>query len=839
MDPERWQRIEQLYHAALALKETERSSLLEDSCASDEALHREVEGLLACHGKAEQFMEVPALEVMAKALEEDRSHGQQSSSTEAEDCLLGRTISHYRIVERLGEGGMGIVYKAEDMRLGRVVALKVIRECQTELDRRRRLWQEARAAAQVSHPNACQLYEFGQEKDALFLVMEFIEGESLENRLKRGPLPMQEAAQIVLGMLSALEAFHRAGIVHRDLKPSNVLISSQGAKLLDFGIAKQSSLGFCDPAAALLLKATMPGAFLGTPRYASPEQLKGELVDARSDLFSVGAIFFEMLTGSPPFSGESFAEISHSVLHALPPALAGSPAICALGRITRTALERNPMNRYPNADAMATKIREALAMDGAEASVRARPVQRLMVLPFRILGSGKEAQFLAFSLPEAITVSLAGLNDLVVRSSIVAARYFCDRIDLERIAKEAEVDMVLIGTLLELGEQLRITTQLVEVPSGTLVWSHTSECTIRDLLQLHDDVVRRIVDSILPSLTPNEHQSLKEDRPASAAVYELYLRAIELSRKVENLPAAIEQYDRCIQMDASYAPAWARLGRARWLWDKYNIGSTEGLQSADEAFQVAFRLNPDLTLAHNFYTHVQVDQGRTLEALIRLLKRAHQRRSDAELFAGLEHVCRYCGLLQSALAAHREARRLDPQISTSVVHTYFMLGDYQRALETSATGYGCEMAVVLAALGRVEEAVSLLRQRELSRPWPIARLYLTSLRALLDGNREESLAAMEELINSTFRDPEGMFYLARQLSYLGEESKSLDMLSGAIQNGFFCYPALIRDPWLDSLRSRTEFAELLSKAQELHSQASRCFVDLGGDSILGIQLESC
>jgi serine/threonine protein kinase len=835
MEAEHWQKVERLYHAALEVEVSQRRALLEDSCVGDEELRREVESLLACHGKAEQFMEVPALEVMAKALAEDP--GKQSPSTEDQGLLVGRTISQYRIVERLGEGGMGIVYKAEDMRLGRVVALKVIRGYQREPGRRRRLWQEARAAAQVSHPNACQLYELGQEKDALFLVMEFIEGESLEDRLKRGRLPPQEAAQIVLGMLSALEAFHRAGIVHRDLKPSNVLISSQGAKLLDFGIAKQNSLDFCDPASALPPDATMPGVFLGTPRYASPEQLKGERADARSDLFSVGAIFFEMLTGSPPFSGESFAEICHSVLHALPPALTGSAAISAFGRIARTALERDPVNRYPNADAMAAKIREALAMDGLDASVRARPVQRLMVLPFRILRSREEMQFLAFSLAEAITVSLAGLNDLIVRSSIVAARYLSDPLDLKRIAKEAEVDLVLIGTLLGFGDQLRITTQLVEVPSGTLVWSRSSEGTIRDLLQLHDDVVRQIVDSILPSLTPSEHQSLKEDRPASATVYELYLRANELSRKVENLPAAIEQYDRCIQMDASYAPAWARLGRARWLWDKYNIGTTEGLHSADEAFQVAFNLNPNLTLAHNFYTHVQVDQGRTLEALIRLLKRAHQRRSDAELFAGLEHVCRYCGLLQSALAAHREARRLDPLISTSVVHTYFMLGDYQRALETSATGYGCEMAVVLAALGRAEEAVSLLRQRELSRPWRIARLYLTSLRALLEGNREESLAAMGEIINSTFRDPEGMFYLARQLSYLGEESKSLAMLSGAVHNGFFCYPALLRDPWLDSLRSRTEFAELLSKAHELHRQASRSFVDLGGDSILGIQAE--
>ena len=748
------------------------------------------------------------------------------------------SIGPYRVLSKVGEGAMGIVLKAQDKRLNRMVALKIIREFQSDPGRRRRLLQEARAAAQVCHPNACQLYDLGEENDTLFLVMEFIEGESLADRIRRGPLPPQEASQIVLGMLSALEAFHRAGIIHRDLKPSNVLLSSQGAKLLDFGIAKQHGTRPADAAATLTADATMPGMFLGTPRYASPEQLKGQAVDARSDLFSVGAIFFEMLTGTPPFSGESFAEIAHSVLHVSPPALTGSPAVFALGRIVQSALARDPQERYFSAEAMAGKIREALAMDGVESRVRARPVQRLMVLPFRILRPSEEVQFLSFSLPEAITVSLTGLNDLVVRSSIVAAQYGSDSPDLKRIAKEAEVDVVLTGALLHLGEQLRITTQLVEAASGTMIWSHTSQGTIRDLLQLHDDVVRRIVDSMLPSLSPREHQALKEDRPASATVYELYLRANELSRTWQNLPVAIEQYERCVALDSSYAPAWAKLGRARWLWDKYSHGSMEGLRAADDAFQSALRVNPHLTLAHNLYTALQVDQGRTLEALKRLVIRLRDRRNDPELFAGLAHVLRYCGLLPAALAAHNEARRLDPQIATTVNHTYIMLGDYVRALEASAGDFGYAPAVCLVLLGRSNEAVLLLREREQLKPGRLAELYLTSMRALLEGKREESLAASEELMKATFRDPEGMFYLARQLSYLGEADKSLSMLSRAIQHGFFCYPALVRDPWLDSLRGRSEFTGLLRQAQEQHREAVRVFMDLRGDSLLGVPAES-
>jgi serine/threonine protein kinase/tetratricopeptide (TPR) repeat protein len=746
-------------------------------------------------------------------------------------------VGPYKIVDKLGEGGMGAVFRAHDSRLDRAVALKAVRGPQPGEALRRRCWEEARAAARVSHPNACRLYDILEENGELFLVMELIEGESLAARIQRGAIPVQEAAQIMLGLLSALEAFHKAGIVHRDLKPSNLLLSPQGAKVLDFGLAKQTDWRTLDPSGMTLSAATASGTFLGTPRYASPEQFRGQEADARSDIFSAGAILFEMLTGQPAFAGEAFVDIAHSVLHGSPPALAGSPAITAFSRIIHTALEREQQDRYQTAEHMAGEIRGALATEGIEARVKARPLRRLIVLPFRVLRPSEEIQFLAFSLPEAITVSLAGLEDLVVRSSIVADKYTHGSPDLKKIAAEEDVDVVLTGALLPVGEQLRITTQLVEAPSGTLLWSHSSQSTIRELLELHDDLVGRVVKSILPSLSAREHEALQQDRPASATVYELYLRANELARQRENTPAAIEQYERCVEMEPSFAPAWARLGRARWFWDKYTTGSDEGLRAADDAFQAAFRLNPNLALAHNFYTHLQIDQGRSFDALKRLLERAQRRRNDPELFAGLAHVCRYCGLLQPAVAAHQEARRLDPQIPTTAMHTYFMLGDYQRALETGAGDFGYGLALILDALGRREEAIASLRQRENATTGRLAGLFLTSLRALLEGKREESLGAMEAFRKATFRDPEGMFYIARQLAYLDAKPSALEMLSRAIDKGFFCYPTMVRDPWLDSMRGSKEFTELIRRAQELHREAVQSFFALGGDILLGTQTE--
>src|SRR5262249_43218450 len=328
---------------------------------------------------------------------------------------------------------MGVVFKARDQRLDRTVALKLIRNHSGDPSKRQRFWQEARAAAQVAHPNACRLYDITEEADELVLVMEFVEGESLAQRLQQVPLGPRQAAQIALELLSALQAFHKLGIVHRDLKPANILLSSHGAKLLDFGIVKSFCPAESEETLATLGDTTAPGIFLGTPRYASPEQFNGRAVDARSDLFSLGAILFEMLTTKPAFPGESFAELCHSVLHVTPPALTGSPAIAAMGRIIHTAVARAPHERYQSAEKMAEDLRKALLAEGVDTPVRAQTLRRIMVLPFRLMRRCEDLEFLTYSLPESITVSLSGLENLVVRSSLIAAQYAQDVPDLQKI----------------------------------------------------------------------------------------------------------------------------------------------------------------------------------------------------------------------------------------------------------------------------------------------------------------------------------------------------------------------------------------------------------------------
>jgi len=740
-------------------------------------------------------------------------------------------IGPYQITAKLGEGGMGVVYHAQDTRLNRAVALKMIRDPVADENLRKRFLREAQSAARVSHPSICRLYDIGEEDGRPFLVMELLEGESLACRLSRGPMQVAEAVQVSLSMLSALDALHRSSILHRDLKPSNVFLSTQGVKLLDFGLAKPIAPEH-DPHGQTATELTREGVIAATPRYASPEQITGKMVDIRSDLFSTGAVLFEMLTGKYAFAGDSAIAIFHAILYDSPPTLSGSPAIVAVDRVVHRALSKDPESRFPAADEMAAELRHALQLeDSGTRAVETRTMKRLIVLPFRALRSDPDTDFLAFSLPDAIASSLAGLNSLVVRSSLAAARFAGPAPDLKEIAKEADVDVVLTGTLLRAGTQLRLATQLVEAPSGTLIWSRSSQVELRDIFQLQDTLVSSVVESLALPLTAGERKLLVHDAPASASAYDLYLRANELSRNRENMSEAIELYEQCVTKDPAYAPAWAHLGRARWLADKYVVGSPEKMGAADAAFRRALELNPDLPLAHNFYTSLEVEQDRALDAMRRLLRRSQSTRNDPELFAGLTHACRYCGLLEASLAAHQQARRLDPHIPTTVINTYFEMGDYQSALDVSKHDYGYGTAAALAMLGRVDEAIAVLKEKE-QLSWRLGKLYLVSLRTLLEGDRTGSLEASDELLAATFRDPEGWYLLARQLGYLNESERAFSALSRT--GGFFCYSALAADPWLDSLRGYPEFKQILRKAQTQHQEALSVFQAEGGPALLGV-----
>ena len=740
-------------------------------------------------------------------------------------------LGHYRLLRKIGEGGMGEVYEARDDRLERTVAVKIIRrgqECETA---RRRLWREARSLARVSHPHVCQIFDAEQAGDVLFLVLELLEGQSLAHRLAGGPLAAVDTVCIGRQVLEALEALHALGIVHRDLKPSNIFLTTHGVKLLDFGLASSyvaPSADITQTASAL----TAPGTLAGTPHYMSPEQAQGLAVGPMSDLFSAGAVFYEMLSGTYAFEGDSAVDVLYNVVHAQPAPLRGSPQIEALDAVIRRALAKEPAQRYASAREMAAALEMAAAPRSAARA--GAPVTRLIALPFRALRKDEETDFLTYSLPDAVSTSLSAINTLVVRSSLVAARFEGQSPDPRRIAAEAGVDAILTGTLLRVGAQLRVMCQLVEAPAGTVLWSETAQVSMDDLFLVQDGLVQRIVQSLMLPLTEWERRTLERDVPAGPRVYEYYLRANQLTqiRSLANMKAARDLYLQCVETDPQYAPAWARLGRVHRFIEKFGEDTTENFQLAGAAFQRAFALNPDLGLAHNLYTPIECDQGRAPQAMVRLLERARYRTNDPELFAGLVQACRYAGELRASVAAHERACVLDPHAATSVAHTYFLLGDYPQTLAhyPSKGGYYLDCAA-LAGLGQNERALALLREREATGS---VHGVIQSLRAYLEGKFDEAVRAIAACEDMTRRDPESRFYTCRHLARMGAPEPAMEALSGVIDQGFLCAYPLRHDCWLDPLRALPQFQELASKAERRQAEAHQSFLSAGGDWILDV-----
>ncbi|RPJ58067.1 MAG: hypothetical protein EHM23_18520 [Acidobacteria bacterium] len=748
---------------------------------------------------------------------------------------LPSRIGHYVISSRLGEGGMGVVYAALDERLERTVAVKRLSSLANDETARMRFWREARAAASVNHPNICQIYEIGEDGGELFIAMELLEGEALSERLRRGPLSVSQAMPVALGILAALSALHARGIIHRDLKPSNVFLTPNGVKLLDFGLARPTVEQ--SPASATAL--TRTGIIVGTPRYMAPEQVTGEAVDSRSDLFAVGALLFEMLAGRPAFGGSSEVNILHATLLEQPPALTGSPAVAAVDRVIRRALAKRPAERPASADVMAEDLRAVSGLDGDDTPALARALTRLVVLPFRVLRSDPETDFLAFSLPDAISTSLSGIGSLIVRSSATAARFAVEVPDLKALAAEADVDRVVMGTLLRSGDQLRASAQLVEAPGGTLLTSHTVQSSLGDLFRLQDDIARRVVEALsLPLM--GERMSPAPDAPANAQAYELYLRANELARNYEGLMRARGLYERCLDLDPGFAPAWAHLGRCHRVIGKFIEGTPDSEERAEEAFRRSLELNPRLSVAHKFYAYLEADTGRVQRALVRLLNEANRRGNDPELFTGLVHACRYCGLYDESTAAHHEARRLDPNVETSFDGTLLLMGDVDRLLAVErpslvAGGDDGKLVIGLGLAGRRDEARRILLHMRRDSYLPLFQAWIDYLLAWLDRRTSDMV-----FDSSAFRslkiqdDPEAIFEEGWLLCDAGEHEKGLVYLERAVTKGYSVAPTLARSHQFDALRSNPAFQALLKKAEAGRQQALVAFREAGGERLLGI-----
>ncbi len=553
------------------------------------------------------------------------------------------TIGGYRITGKLGEGGMGVVYEAVDERLRRKVAIKTIRDIAADPTQRDRLWREARMAAGINHPGICQVYEIGEAEGELFIAMEYLDGEALADHIARGSIPLSKALAYTQEMLAALGAMHSRGIVHRDLKPTNIFLTEHGVKLLDFGLARPelAAQGEQD------LQITQTGAIVGTPYYMAPEQWSQGPLSPACDLFALGAILYEMLSGKPAFGGGSVLEVCRAIIKEELDPLTGGSDVMAVNRVIQRSVSKKPADRYPDAAAMAEALRSTRSMlDTANL-----PPPSIAVLPFTDMSPGKDQDYFCEGMAEEILGALSKIRGVRVASRSSAFRFKGQAEDIRKIGEALNVGTVLEGSVRTAGDRLRITIQLVNVDDGYQIWSERYDRQMEDVFDIQDEISESIVDALRVKLIGGE-ASAPARQTASLEAYHLYLKGQHnwYRREKDSLRKAARFFEDAARVDPDYVLAhtglvisYSSLGyygleqsiahpkakaaiERAWSIDNSaaEVHAAKGLMQlwlelnwadSEQSIKRSIELDPDYALARCWYGFLLDGTGRSAEGL--------------------------------------------------------------------------------------------------------------------------------------------------------------------------------------------------------------------------------
>jgi len=493
--------------------------------------------------------------------------------------MLGRTISHYHITSQLGEGGMGVVYEAEDTNLGRHVALKFLTPALAgDENLLQRFQREARAASALNHPNICTIHGIEQHESEHFIVMELLDGQSLSDRIRRGPLDIESVLTLGVQLADALESAHSKGIVHRDLKPANIFVTSRGqAKILDFGVAKFDRRNDTDPNSMVATvrkdQLTSAGSTIGTVAYMSPEQARGEITDARTDLFSLGTVLYQMATGMVPFQGETSAVVFDAILNRDPTPLNQFNASLPpeLNRIIGQALEKDRDLRYQSATDLKTALKRlkrdlnsgqhATGGTGVRRVASAAHDHSIAVLYFENLSGMKEDEYLRDGITEDITTELSKIKGLKTFSRAMVLAYRDKSVTAGQVGKEMGASYVLVGSLRRAGARLRINAQLVDAATDFPLWSERYDREMKDVFEVQDEIAQKIAAALRITLSPQEQKALSAKPTENMQAYDLYLRGRNYARRVgrQDLLFALQMYENAVSLDPDFALAHAGL----------------------------------------------------------------------------------------------------------------------------------------------------------------------------------------------------------------------------------------------------------------------------------------
>lgn len=809
--------------------------------------------------------------------------------------MIGKSLRNYRITEKLGAGGQGTVYKATDTKLGRAVVIKVLPPELTAREANlKRFEREARLASALDHPNICTIFDLDEVEGVHFISMQHVEGRNVRQLVAGRPLELKSALLIAIQVADALAAAHARGIIHRDIKSGNVMVTASGqVKVLDFGLAKLLDDAEAGSAGIHHTELTEVGVPYGTATYAAPEQARGDRVDKRADIFSTGVLLYEMLAGTWPFRGKTSIDVRHAVLHNDPQPVAemrSDPLPPRVQRILDRCLAKDPRNRYQKMEDLRDDLRTVMGeiasasnLSQAPASVvpepprhlaGANPVQRAMkwlkaitksdaptsspgqtsgrsgmhetplttiadperpslaILPFRNLSNDPAASFYEFSLADAVITELARVRSLVVRPSSVIARYQGQQIDPREVGRDLDVTAVLTAGFMHAGERFRVTTQLLDVVSGNILWSDRIDTSAADIIAVQDTIAQRIVEGLKLELSVAEQEGMAKSATQNAAAYEQFLRGRDLFARFifrtvapEDCNAAIEHFQRAIELDSNFALAYDGIGAAYVNRVFKGFGGAEDYERAEVAFKKALALDPTIIEARMLKVFVLLWRGEKQLAREEVARARREAPTEAVVHFVKGTLHRLDGEYGRALRSYDRLVRLDPAAHVVASYNraliYMYMGQFeeaQRQLDNAGEPDNPLVrtfrALSLYYSGKTDAAAELMQQVVARHPNMYGIRPFLAMFFSAQGKHDDALKHLTEDVKRNAEvDADIAYSLASVYALEGMRNDAFEWLARSISLGNENRPCFENDPNWAALRAEPEFQDLMKRVR--------------------------